>query len=265
MKWGDARFYFFDPIAFSSAINWYGWIIAGLLVGLGARMVHGDELCHVMMGAPSLHFNSMVAFAIMYFSASLMGNMNMEYKWFIGGSSVSKDVEDIYRIVSLILLALFIVLTIVVFLRTGDLSCIFTACYGALISFGMMCSGLARPSKMLAAFHFLGDNWSPGVLLTYLFVFLVNFLLFKCFVGREFGPSLPGWLSFRNFIGSGMFGLGWGITGLGPGAGLINFFIMPWVVVFVVFMIIGVLISDWLDGKQSNSIFGDGLTEPLIE
>lgn len=228
-------------------------------------MVHGDELCHVMMGAPSLHLNSIIAFAIMYFSASLMGNLNMEYKWFVGGESVSQNVEDIYRIISLVILALFLVLTVVVFLKTGDSNCIFTALYGALIAFGMMCSGLARPSKMLYAFHWFGNSWSPGVLFTYLFVFLVNFLLFKFFVGKEFGPEKPDWLSLRNIFGSAFFGLGWGITGLGPAAGLINFFIMPWVVLFVVFMMIGVYLSDWLDGKQSNAVFGDGLTEPLID
>ena len=196
--------------------------------------------------------NSFVAFAIFFFSAFAMGTFNRKYDIFLGGHALSDSVQDIYKIVSMAIFGLIIAVTVFVLIKLKDIKVLYMYFCGALLGFGLMVGGLCRPMRMLGCFAFTSDYWQPGVLIVFGFVFLLNFFGFKMFLNGRYGPE-DSKIGIKSIIGSILFGAGWGMTGLGPGAAIINFFIMPWMAIFVVCMVAGALLNDWNEGKLKNA------------
>jgi len=120
---------------------------------------------------------------------------------------------------------------------------------GNLLAFGMMISGLARRHQVLD-FLSLNKHWDPFYLFVIGGVMLGNFLMFNLFKTSgsiEDSPSGP--ITFRVLLGSSLFGMGLGITGLSPGSGLLVAPVyLPQVILFFIpFIIIGQLIIGAFD------------------
>ncbi len=48
IKIAGINFFFFDTYSVNSAVAWYGWLVAGLCIGLGSRLTRSDEIGHAM-------------------------------------------------------------------------------------------------------------------------------------------------------------------------------------------------------------------------
>lgn len=94
---------------------------------------------------------------------------------------------------------------------------------------GLAISGMTSPNKIL---HFLaiGDiNWDPSllfVLIAAVVIYAVGFAIMKrrkeTLFGTPFSPPAHHAITPRLLIGSVIFGLGWGITGLCPAPALMR-------------------------------------------
>jgi uncharacterized membrane protein YedE/YeeE len=125
---------------------------------------------------------------------------------------------------------------------------------GVLFSIGLSVSGMVNPNKVLGFLDIAGQ-WDPALIFVMAGGVLVNSILFKFILKRKnplFGQSfsLPTSkdIDKRLIIGSALFGIGWGIGGICPGPGLANLFTLnPKVVVFVVFLVLGMFVFKWTD------------------
>ncbi|OUW16918.1 MAG: hypothetical protein CBD18_05965 [Opitutales bacterium TMED158] len=99
---------------------------------------------------------------------------------------------------------------------------------GALFGLGLMLSGMTNPDKVKGFLNFFG-KWDPTLMIVLGVAVPIYFVSVK--IARlmlKTRPKLPFvWLepekmTPRFFIGSIMFGLGWGLVGLCPGPALVS-------------------------------------------
>lgn len=116
---------------------------------------------------------------------------------------------------------------------------------GIVFGVGLAVSGLANPDNVLQ-FLTLSANWSPALLFTMGAGVLVTYVGYRWVLQR--GPVLVDELQMptstsldrRLLVGSGIFGIGWGLAGFCPGpaiAGLSSGRVEPFV--FIAAMLVG--------------------------
>jgi len=122
---------------------------------------------------------------------------------------------------------------------------------GLVFSIGLSISGMVNPNIVLGFLDILG-NWDPRLIFVMggaLFISVPSFIFIykkkkQSMLGYKISnpPSLK--VDKRLIIGSSLFGLGWGMTGICPGPGIANIFLMnDKIIVFVVCMLIGMILT----------------------
>ncbi len=121
---------------------------------------------------------------------------------------------------------------------------------GFLFSVGLFVSGMTNPQKVISFLDIFGQ-WDPTLAFVMLGAILPTFVLYRFAWKRktpifadDFDLPVKTVLDRPLVIGSVLFGIGWGISGVCPGpgvanllAGRVDFF------VFVIFMLIGLVIG----------------------
>ncbi len=99
---------------------------------------------------------------------------------------------------------------------------------GLLFGFGLVAGGMTSPTKVLAFLDVAG-NWDPSLACVMLGAIAVGFVAFRIAEQRSKtllgGPlSLPDKspITKRLVVGSALFGVGWGLSGLCPGPALMT-------------------------------------------
>lgn len=132
---------------------------------------------------------------------------------------------------------------------------------GALFGFGLMYSHMVDPEKVLNFLDILGD-WDPSlafVMIGALFVFGVIywFTLRKrqhSILGDSIDMCSTTKVTPNLIVGSAIFGLGWGMTGICPGPAVANIGSGDLkIYVFIVIMLIGMRVSQWFKTKILTS------------
>jgi len=97
---------------------------------------------------------------------------------------------------------------------------------GSLVAFGLSLSGMTQPHKVIGFLDFFG-SWDPSLLFVMvgaIGVHLISLhLIFKRkapLLERKFLLPTQKEITPRLIIGSGVFGLGWGLSGFCPGPAL---------------------------------------------
>jgi uncharacterized protein len=128
---------------------------------------------------------------------------------------------------------------------------------GLCFSAGLVVSGMTRPAKVLAFLNLAGD-WDASLLCVMAGAIAVHFAAYRLLRGRP-SPlfSERFWLPTRRDIdrrlvlGAVVFGIGWGIAGYCPGPAVVALPLggaSP--LVFVLAMLVGMLLSWKLEGRQ---------------
>jgi uncharacterized protein len=128
---------------------------------------------------------------------------------------------------------------------------------GFIFGWGLLTSGLMQPAKVLAFLDIFGA-WDASLAVVMAAALIVSGLGFALVKRRE-RPLLAAqslWPTRTDIdrplmIGSGLFGVGWGLVGLCPGPALANLATLsPRVIVFVVAMAAGMALHDLWQQRQ---------------
>ncbi len=120
---------------------------------------------------------------------------------------------------------------------------------GSIFGAGLAFSGMSDPARVQGFLDLFG-NWDPtlafvmgGAIIPMAFAWLIQRRIDKPFADAHF--SLPGTVDIdrKLAIGAGLFGAGWGISGLCPGPGLADLAINPLpALTFVIAMLAGMTV-----------------------
>lgn len=138
-------------------------------------------------------------------------------------------------------------------------------CCGLLFSFGLVISGMSNPAKVLGFLDITG-HWDPSlaaVMAGALLVFAPGFYLLMKRREKPLLSSRFHWPEQRPvdrklILGSCIFGIGWGLSGLCPGPAIANLFHLDdKLLAFIAAMLLGMALHRLLpSNKTSNN--GEG-------
>jgi uncharacterized membrane protein YedE/YeeE len=134
---------------------------------------------------------------------------------------------------------------------------------GALFGAGLLVSGLSSPLKVLGFLDLFG-NWDPSLMFVMIGAIGVHFWAYRLLARRPspyFAPSFSGParrdLDARLISGAALFGVGWGLSGICPGPGLVA---LPsglsGIVVFVVTMVVGMFVAKLFESRSPSAAQG---------
>lgn len=238
--------------------NWT-WILAGLMVGTGTKVspsfhllsrhaefikysngcTSGHLLCGVFLGS----LRSIIA-ATTFCSAAVITATIAFWNFPSPCGDIPCYTPTYPSDSKLQTLLSILATTYIISLTTGflpasqfsrTLVCIWS---GFLFGLGLITTGMANPSKPLGFLLMIpdgGQRWDPSLGLVIVFAGLPNFLLWRSYLKKptprldtEWHLSTRKEIDFRLLAGSGLFGVGWGILGVCPGAGIPGGFLGGW-------------------------------------
>lgn len=129
---------------------------------------------------------------------------------------------------------------------------------GLIFGLGLILSGMANPSKVLA-FLDVSGNWDPSLLFVMAGAISVGFAAFS--FGNKKAASLLGEplrlptardIDKRLLLGSLVFGIGWGVAGYCPGPALTSLFTGLKPLIFVAAMIGGMAAYELLEAWRKR-------------
>ncbi len=98
---------------------------------------------------------------------------------------------------------------------------------GSIFAIGLLISGMADPKKVLAFLNITGD-WDPSLILVMVGAIPVAYLAFhyarnkkSTFLGGDFSEIKKLEVDKSLIIGSSLFGIGWGLSGICPGPAIV--------------------------------------------
>ena len=126
---------------------------------------------------------------------------------------------------------------------------------GFIFSLGLVISGMTNPDKVIGFLDIFGQ-WDASLVFVMGGAVGFNFITFKILQKRKpicavehFLPSNTN-LTKRLFVGSAIFGIGWGILGICPGPALVNLtFLNPSIFIFIGSMLIGMILYQFIESK----------------
>jgi len=135
---------------------------------------------------------------------------------------------------------------------------IFAALAGLIFGFGLLLAGMADPAKVLAFLDVTG-LWNPSLAFVMLGAIGVAFLPFRIarsrrlsLLGAPMQLPVASHIDWRLLLGSGLFGMGWGIAGICPGPALVLLGTgATKALVFVAAMLAGMVLFDKLESQRA--------------
>lgn len=128
------------------------------------------------------------------------------------------------------------------------MSNLFALLSGLVFSVGLVVSGMINPQKVKGFLDIFGD-WDYALIFVMggavAFNMLAYLIIFKGvpFIGSQFFLPTKKVVDKNLVIGSSLFGIGWGLTGICPGPGIVNLVTLNSnIFIFVASMIVGMLI-----------------------
>ena len=125
---------------------------------------------------------------------------------------------------------------------------------GFIFSLGLALSGMTNPDKVKGFLNIFG-SWDPSLIFVMVGAISVHFLTYKMIRKRKSPLFSTHWhvpqkteITKSLVVGSGMFGIGWGLAGFCPGPAITSLTTLSTTVwVFVFFMLLGMLLFKMFD------------------
>ena len=125
---------------------------------------------------------------------------------------------------------------------------------GIIFGLGLTISGMVNPQKVLGFLN-LFDAWDPSLIFVMVGAIIIFAPLHFIFKKKSRPILAKNFISIENknidkklLIGSGLFGVGWGLAGLCPGPAIASIsFLNPSSLIFVLFMFVGFFIANRIE------------------
>eukprot|EP00347_Sterkiella_histriomuscorum_P004783 403359117 len=227
-------------------LNLYGWLLGGFLVGFGTKMGNGCTSGHGVCGIPRLSIRSILATLTFMAFGILIATLRYNYPFFTQGSQSSDDFKTFHNWAGI---ALIIAIHILYMLFLNKNSHIrselsYSFLYGIIFGLGLLISGMLRVSK-IQGFLTMSEFWDPTLMFVMASAVAINLFTFQSILKRDAPakaetfqvPSSSAKPDLQLIGGASIFGLGWGLSSLCPGPGLVTLFTstngMFWVITLV--------------------------------
>ena len=253
------------PNKFIGDLSIMGFILAGFLVGFGAKMGNGCTSGHGVCGLPRLSKRSIVAISFFMIFGVLMATIRY-YIPFLKSSSYINNVWE----------SSFINIGILVFSCCGfglnilyksdnkdkirDITISFGI--GALFCFGLLESGMLQ-RHVVIEFLIIGKVWNYQLAFVLGSAVGINLFTFNYILKKTTRPKfretfdLPTKTEVDNklCLGAAIFGIGWGMAGICPGPAVIACYLYcPQSLAFSISLCLGMYIESLIDGKIAEII-----------
>lgn len=222
----------YESVAALAPLGIFTPFVAGLLSGVGTKFGCGCTSGHMLCGIPRFSVRSLVATLTFCTTAVLTSHMF--------DNAPSCGITPCHRLkhpssAEVLGLLLLTAATYAVnkfsqkYLTVGKPSQIFVSLFGGFnLGVGLLISGLASPSKILGFLALFPPKFDPSLLMVFAFGVLPNMveILLR---GYKLGASavekfdLPTRKDITASLvcGSAVFGIGWGLSGICPGPGIV--------------------------------------------
>ena len=125
---------------------------------------------------------------------------------------------------------------------------------GIIFGLGLTISGMVNPQKVLGFLNIF-DAWDPSLIFVMVGAIIIFAPLHFIFKKKSRPILAKNFISIQNknidkklLIGSGLFGVGWGLVGLCPGPAIASIsFLNPSSLIFVLFMFVGFFIANRIE------------------
>ena len=125
---------------------------------------------------------------------------------------------------------------------------------GIIFGLGLTISGMVNPQKVLGFLNIF-DAWDPSLIFVMVGAIIIFAPLHFIFKKKSRPILAKNFISIDNknidkklLIGSGLFGVGWGLVGLCPGPAIASIsFLNPSSLIFVLFMFVGFFIANRIE------------------
>ena len=253
-----------------------GFLLAGFLVGFGAKMANGCTSGHGVCGLPRMSKRSIVA--ISFFMIFGMSIATIRYHFpFLRPSSYAYDIWD-YSFISYLVLGISLLGFLFTLMsgfssgiknKTRDIMISFFI--GALFSFGLIQSGMLQ-RHVVIEFLTISKIWNVQLAFVLGAAVGINFFTFNFILKKIPKPrykekyDLPTSTTVDDKLlcGSAIFGIGWGLSGICPGPAVLGFYIYcPQMLVFFISLCAGMYIESVYDKKIADSINRNGFISKL--
>ena len=136
---------------------------------------------------------------------------------------------------------------------------------GILFSIGLGVSGMTEPAKIISFLDIFG-RWDPSLIFVMVGAIGVNALFHRIIIKKpnplfdsRFYLPTKTILDKNLILGSALFGIGWGITGLCPGPGLASMVTgKTYSLVFVIAMVFGMALVKIIEAQKSKNNLSKG-------
>uniref|UniRef100_A0A7S2S234 Sulphur transport domain-containing protein n=1 Tax=Mucochytrium quahogii TaxID=96639 RepID=A0A7S2S234_9STRA len=225
----------------STAVEYIGvpnWalFLMGLVVGVGTYFANGCTSGHGITGTTRLSKRSIVATAVFFVTGLVTATATDSRSWLTANTDWAPMPWVAVAYTSLGAIGCLIVLAILgknKVLSDKVVVLMVDFVVGAGFSFGLVISGMNRPTIVLDFLNLRGfsnSEWNGALACVLGGAILVCVILYygygihsheTTFLGEKVSlPSLKGAVDARLVVGSFMFGIGWGLSGICPGPGV---------------------------------------------
>ena len=256
-----------SPSKFISDLSLFGFIIAGFLVGFGAKMANGCTSGHGVCGLPRKSKRSFVAIFLFMIFGILTATIRYHIP-FLTPSSKNYEVWESPTINFIIFI-----------FSLGSLGFnLLSSCKSGekdkfrdiLVSFGvgcLFCYGLIKSGMLqrhvVIGFLTLSKVWNYQLSFVLGTAVGINYFTFNFILKNMSRPKFKGSFDLptntkvdkKLCLGSAIFGIGWGLGGICPGPAVIAFYLYcPQSLVFFVSLAIGMLLESKYDKRIAEMI-----------
>jgi uncharacterized membrane protein YedE/YeeE len=278
---------FEKPEKFLKGLSLLGYFISGVLVGFGTKLANGCTSGHGLSGLARLSKRSFLS--VFLFLSFAIGIATLRYNYKFLNDNENDDLIKIameiynptsYLIYFCIFSFIFLCLIFYLFLKSAwenVIEFLISFFSGSLFSIGLIISGMNKRSKVIN-FLTIYENWDPSLMFVLftgsgfnLFAFwLIKKYNAKPYFSEKFSEPKKSDIDLRLIFGSIIFGLGWGISGLCPGPGIVTFFIyIPHLILFFISLILGaylcILFEMVIEKFKNKNYLGDNNNKKEIE
>ncbi|ORX64727.1 hypothetical protein BCR32DRAFT_297961 [Anaeromyces robustus] len=275
LKKNSKQSYMETPSQYVNGLSLFGFIIAGFLVGFGAKMCNGCTSGHGLCGLPRMSKRSIVAIGLFMIFGCITATSR--YYWPYFNPKHPLPAVDSSLLAWTVLFASVAAIGYLLYqsYKTGKVDnvrdTIIAISVGTIFSYGLIQSGMLQRHIVVGFLTLSIKAWRIQLLFALGGAVGVNYFLFKYIFSlskplykSKFDLNSNTNVDNKLLIGAAIFGIGWGLSGVCPGPAILSFYIYcPHSILLLAAMCGGIYVENLYD-KQITEIINKSPLLSLI-